>query len=221
LSLALATTAVCGCSGSSAASASVNENDGSPMMSGDESDSAASSSATDGGGGSTSDAPGTADAKGTTTSGVDAGDTAAGQAGANVYCTAVCDREAACLSVAVDASMCHCSAGTLTLYRNDYVTKLAACESAASCEDLLSTDGSADSGLDMCAESALAQITATATVTAFCSQLGLSTCAGDAVPDCPDTFKVYNDGTVNALSTCIADPHCGDHAACVSTALTP
>jgi hypothetical protein len=212
-----------GCSGKSSGSMSGDsESDGAPtQQTDDENDGAVSSSTTDAAG--TSDAHTTGDAKSTmATSSADAGDAPAGQAGANVYCAAICDREAACLNVTPDASTCHCNPGTLTLYRNDYVAKLAACESAASCGDLLSTDGSAaDSGLDVCAESALAQITPTGAVTAFCSQLGLSTCPNDSVPDCPDTFKVYSDGSISALATCIADPNCNDHAACVTTALTP
>jgi hypothetical protein len=223
LLMAFAMTAIAGCSSNGSGSPSAS-NAGASVMSngegdGDTSPDAASASAIDAGG--IFDASGTPDAKGTTTSGVDAGDSPAGQAGTNAYCAAVCNREAACLGVAVDASTCHCSAGTLTLYRSDYVIKLAACESAASCEDLFSDGSVADSGLDICAESALAQITPTAAVDALCSQLGLSTCSGDFVPDCPDTFKAYSDQSVNAVSACIADPHCTNHADCVTTALTP
>jgi hypothetical protein len=190
--------------------------DGSSQTTDDGSDGGTSSSTNDAAGAHAGD--GGSDA----TTPATGGDAPAGQSGANAYCAAVCDREATCLNVAIDASTCHCSAGTLTLYRSDYVTSLAACESAASCQDLLATDGSAaDSGLETCADAALAQITPTAAVTSLCEQLGLSSCQEDAVPDCPGTFKVYSDGTVNAVSTCIADPNCNDHAACVTTALTP
>jgi hypothetical protein len=219
--------ALAGCSSrSSSAGSTAGQQDGSVDMTGD--DGGNTTSSPDGGAAlssdaaSASDAHGTADAKSTTIPSGDAGDAPAGQAGANAYCAAVCDREATCLSVAVDASTCQCTAGTLTFYRSDYVAKLAACESGASCQDLLSADGSApDSGLETCAEAALAQVTPTAAVTSLCSQIGLSACPGDAVPNCPGTFKVYSDPTVNAVSACIADSNCNDHTACVTTALTP
>jgi hypothetical protein len=218
LGFAIAASATGGCSGSSQSGSppiTDTDTDGSAQTPDDGSDGDTSSS-------TMSDAAaahpgdGGADAQTRAT----AGDAPAGQSGANVYCAAVCDREATCLDAAPDAS-CRCSAGTLTLYRSDYVTKLAACETAATCEELLATDGGDDSGLQTCADTALAQITPTAAVSSLCEQLGLSICSGDAVPDCPDTFKVYSDGTVNAVSACIADPTCNNHAACVTTALTP
>jgi hypothetical protein len=228
LPFALTMVVLAGCStGSGSHSQSTSgSQDGSSNTAGDDGgsanpseDGAVPSNGADAGG--ASDAHATADAKGTTTN-VDGGDAPAGQTGANAYCAAICDREAMCLSVAFDASTCHCSAGTLILYRSDYVAKLAACESGASCEDLLSDAGvAADSGLGTCAETALAQITPTTAVNSLCSQIGLSACPGDVVPDCPATFKVYGDQTVNAVSACIADSNCNDHAACVTTALTP
>lgn len=209
--------AAAGCSGSSqSVSPSASDTDGSSEMTDNGGDAGGSSSTNDAGaahagdGGSDAGAPSPA------------GDAPAGQSGANAYCVAVCEREATCLNAPLDASTCHCSPGTLTLYRSDYVTRLAACETAASCAELLDTEaGAADSGLETCADSALAQITPTAAVTSLCTQLGLSSCPEDAVPDCPGTFKVYSDGTVNAVSACIADANCNDHAACVTTALTP
>jgi hypothetical protein len=205
-----------GCSGSQSGSASISGADGSSEMTDDASSPGTSSSTNDAAAAHASDAGGS-DASASSTG----GEAPAGQSGANAYCAAVCDREATCYNVALDASMCHCDAGTLTLYRSDYVTRLGACESAATCADLLADGSVADSGLETCADSALAQITPTAAVTSLCSKLGLSTCPEDVVPDCPGTFKVYSDGTVNAVSACIADPNCNDHAACVTTALTP
>jgi hypothetical protein len=221
--VAIAGTAAGGCSSSSqSGSPPISGADGSSATTDDGTDGGTSSSTNDAAVATASDAGSDAKTPATGGDGGDGGDAPAGQSGANAYCAAVCDREATCLNVAIDASTCHCTAGTLTLYRSDYVARLAACESAASCQDLLATDGSApDSGLDTCADSALAQITPTAAVAALCTQLGLSICAEDAVPDCPGTFKVYSDGTVNAVSACIADPNCNDHAACVTTALTP
>ena len=219
LACAIAAAATGACSGSSqSGSPPITGTDGSAQTTDDGSD------GSDGGTSSstTSDAaavhPGDGGADAQTPA--PAGDAPAGQSGANAYCAAICNREATCLDAAPDAS-CRCTAGTLTLYRSDYVTKLAACETAASCEELLATDGGADSGLETCADTALAQITPTAAVSSLCEQLGLSSCPGDVVPDCPDTFKVYSDGTVKAVSTCIADPNCNDHTGCVTTALTP
>jgi hypothetical protein len=152
---------------------------------------------------------------------VDAGDAPAGQTGAAAYCSAVCSREAFCLDAGPDAG-CVCETASIPLYRSDYVANLAACESAVSCTELLDSEGgSADSGVQGCADAVLAQVTPTAAVTAFCAQVGNSTCTEDAITDCPDQIKAYSDVTVAALASCIADPTCDDHKACLTTALTP
>jgi hypothetical protein len=152
---------------------------------------------------------------------VDAGDAPAGQTGAAAYCSAICSREAFCIDAGPDAG-CQCETGSLSLYRSDYVASLAACESSVSCTELLESDGgSADSGVQGCADAVLAQVTPTAAVTSFCAQVGNSNCTQDAITDCPDQIKVYSNVTVAALASCIADPTCGDHTACLTTALTP
>jgi hypothetical protein len=231
--IAAFTITIAGCSSSSSGSPAPSADSGadsSPAMINEETDGSSDASTSEtpvsdahAGGSdaaSPSDAHAAADAKNTTSPGVDAGDAPAGQAGVAAYCAAVCDRQAVCYQVALDAATCNCSqTGTLTVYRSDYLANLAACASSASCEDLM-TDAS-DSGLDTCEESALAQITPTAAVTALCTQVGLSTSCDDAVPDCPDTFKYYSDQAVNAVSACIADPNCNDHTACITTALNP
>jgi hypothetical protein len=151
----------------------------------------------------------------------DGGDAPAGQAGVNAYCSAVCGREATCLSAAPDAS-CTCNTGSLSLYRSDYVAELAACESTATCQEILQPDaGPADAGIEACAEGVLATLTPTAAVSTFCADVGNSTCSQDIISDCPDNIKVYSDVTVNALITCISDPTCTDHTDCYTTALTP
>jgi hypothetical protein len=78
-----------------------------------------------------------------------------------------------------------------------------------------------DSGLETCAANALASTTPTSAVESLCAQIGQSTCQADTVQDCPDTFKVYTDSTISAVSSCISNTTCSDHQACVTTALTP
>jgi hypothetical protein len=152
---------------------------------------------------------------------VDAGDSPADQTGATAaYCAAVCESEAVCLGDPPDAS-CTCDPRELDLYRSDLVLGLAACESSATCAELESDAGSPDAGLQACANAAQTNITPTAAVTAFCEQVGDSTCDADAITDCPDTIKIYSDVTVAALASCVADPTCGDHTACLTAALTP
>jgi len=170
--------------------------------------------------GATADSSTSADGAGAFT--VDAGDSPAGQTGATAaYCSAVCGREATCLDAGPDAG-CQCAPGTLVLYRSDYVTALAGCETAATCAQVLGTDGgSSDAGLEGCANAVLAGVTPTPAVTSFCEQAGDSPCSEDSVADCPDTIKVYSDVTVDALISCISDPTCANHMACLTTALTP
>lgn len=189
-----------------------------PSMDATAGDAAADASHADAGGSSSDAGHSSTDAAGS----VDAGDSPALQTGATAtYCAAVCGREAACLDAGPDAG-CTCNPGELELYRSDYVVNLAACESSATCDELLVADaGSPDAGLQACANAVLAQVTPTAAVTSFCAQVGDSTCVDDAITDCPDTIKVYSDVTVTALAACISDPTCADHQACVNTALTP
>jgi hypothetical protein len=226
----LALVLVSGAAGAGAACSS--SNSGTPSTTVNQGDDASSDTNPQDGGGSTDDAANaghtstssdaSGDAKGSSSSTVaDGGDLPAGDAGANAYCTAACDREAMCLDASADAATCHCSPGTLVFYRSDYVSKLAACESQASCSDLITDAEAPDSGLETCAANALASTTPTAAVESLCAQIGDSTCQTDYVQDCPDTFKAYSDSTVSAVSTCISDPNCSDHQACVTTALTP
>ncbi len=152
-----------------------------------------------------------------------AGDLPAGSAGVAAYCSSTCGRLAQCLDAGGgDASTCNCTPGSLVLYRSDYVAALGACVTNATCSNLLSADAAApDAGEAGCTIAALEQITPTAAVTAFCSQVGLSNCADDAISACPDTIKVYSDVTVNQLAACVAAPSCSTHLNCITSALTP
>ena len=155
----------------------------------------------------------------------DAGGGAAGDAGVVTFCTQACNRAAACAAMvdggSVNSATCmsNCTTmneagppngGDVVLYRSDYVTDLTACVVAVDCADTLS-----DKAADDCQTTLAASFSPSAAVVTLCQRLEASTCSQDVTPDC------LSDATVEAITTCIADPTCTNHDACVAQALTP
>jgi hypothetical protein len=159
------------------------------------------------------------------------GGVAAGDAGVSQFCTQACNRAKTCAamvdggSVNVATCMTNCTTnneapppngGDVVLYRSDYVTDLTSCVASADCADTLG-----DKAADNCQTALASSFAPSAGVVALCQKLEASACAQDATPDCLTTFLPYSDVTIQAITTCIEDPTCTNHDACVAQALTP
>src|SRR5580704_9667104 len=159
------------------------------------------------------------------------GGAAAGDAGVNQFCTQACNRAQTCAamvdggSVNVATCMTNCTTnneapppngGDVVLYRSDYVADLTSCVASADRTDTLG-----DKAADNCQTALASSFAPSAGVVALCQKLEASACAQDVTPDCLTTFLPYSDVTIQAITTCIEDPTCTDHDACVAQALTP
>jgi hypothetical protein len=178
------------------------------------------------------DAGGQTSGDGATSVGTDAGGgIAAGDTGVAQFCTQACNRAQTCAamvdggSVNVTTCMTNCTTtndegppngGDVVLYRSDYVVALTACVAAADCADTLG-----DKAADNCQTSLASSFAPSAAVVTLCQHLEASTCMQDMTPECLTAFLPYSDATIQAITTCIADPTCTNHDACVAQALTP
>ncbi len=162
---------------------------------------------------------------------------AAGKAGADAFCSALCSHAQHC-AAALDASaaaladcMTNCQSANeapttsppTELLRADYVSGLAACIASSSCSDALQTSeadcaatlvsGSGDGGVPA--------LVPTQAVAVFCHDLETSPCAGDAgVQDCVTEFLPYSDGALNAAIACFSAASCSTLASCYAAAFT-
>jgi hypothetical protein len=170
--------------------------------------------------------------------GATAGAAPAGKAGADAFCTQICNHEQHC-AAALDAApaglngcVANCqsvneapTASPLTeLLRADYVTALGSCIAGSSCTDALQTSeancgesivlGNADAGIHALAP--------TQAVAIFCHDLETSPCAAadSGTQDCVSTFMFYSDVTLNAAISCFSDATCSAVATCYTAAFT-
>lgn len=159
------------------------------------------------------------------------GGAAAGDPGVVTFCTQACSRATACAtmvdggSVSMATCVSNCTTmneagppngGDVVLYRADYVANLTSCIVAVDCADTLN-----DKAADDCQTSLASSFSPSAAVVTLCQKLEASTCSQDVTPDCLASFLPYSDATVQAITTCIEDPTCANHDACVAQALTP
>jgi hypothetical protein len=168
---------------------------------------------------------------GTSVSGDAGGGIAAGDAGVVRFCTQACNRAESCAamvdggSVEVTTCMTDCTSmneagppkgGDIVLYRSDYVVDLTSCIATADCTDTLG-----DKAANGCQTSLASSFAPSAAVVTLCQKLEASPCAQDVTPDCLTSFLPYSDATIQAITTCVEDPTCTNHDACVLKALTP
>jgi hypothetical protein len=159
------------------------------------------------------------------------GGAAAGASGVVTFCTQACTRATTCAAMvdggSVNMATCvsNCTTmneagppngGDVVLYRADYVVDLTSCIASVDCADTLN-----DKAADDCQTSLASSFSPSAAVVTLCQKLEASTCSQDVTPDCLASFLPYSDATVQAITTCIEDPTCTNHDACVAQALTP
>jgi hypothetical protein len=182
------------------------------------------------GGGSMQDATVPMKDTGTTNTGddgsspLDAGSTAnpsaAGDAGATLFCNAIC---AGLLACAADAGPCHCSPGSSALERTDFVGAFTSCVQSAIVADCADAGGAVQD----CQVSAAVSINPTTAAATFCKNLELTRCS-QILPDCLSNAGIYADTTINAFSSCFADlpdadidGGCTAFGTCLGTASSP
>jgi hypothetical protein len=126
---------------------------------------------------------------------------AAGEAGANEFCAAVCMGLLECAADSgPDAGACHCTPGSAALERADFVDTFTACVQSA----IVASCADAGNAVQNCQVTAAASINPTVAAAAFCKDLEFSYC-DNTLPDCLTNAGVYADTTIAAFSNCMTN----------------
>lgn len=169
------------------------------------------------------------------TSPVDSGSSAAaGKAGVEAFCTAICDHEQTCAG-SLDASppgLADCASNCVTanesasasppteLLRADYLAAVGACIAKADCSQDLASAEAACAGQVVTGMGA--SLTPTQAVAALCHDLETTACtASDAgTTDCVTNLLPYSDVALSAAVACFPGSSCSALATCYVAAFT-
>ncbi len=183
-----------------------------------------------------SDAPSSAGDAGTAGDALATGTAPTGKAGADAFCTQICDHEQHCATVldasAAGLSTCfaNCQSGNeapmgnppTELLRADYIAALGACIAGSSCDDALATSESACASSVVAGSGGGAPLVPTSIATAFCNAFLASPCAAtDAGPSvCLSAYGLYSDATLSAARACLSMSSCADADSCFTAAVS-
>jgi hypothetical protein len=167
-----------------------------------------------------------------------AGDVPAGKAGADAFCTQLCDHERRCAvgQDAAPAGLSNCDASCRTanespttnppteLLRKDYIDALGSCIAASSCADALATS-EAQCGQSIAVgriDAGAMPLSATPAAMTFCHDLETSPCFehDSGAPDCLSSFAFFSDVTLSAAISCFTDATCSAVVTCNTAAFT-
>jgi hypothetical protein len=161
---------------------------------------------------------------------------AAGKAGADSFCSALCNHEQRCAATldAAPAGLADCmtncesaneasTANPATeLLRADYLSDLGGCIASSSCSDALQTSESTCAASVVSGGGGARALVPTQAVASFCHELETSPCvaADSGARDCVTEFMPYSDGALNAAIACFSESSCSAIASCYGAAFT-
>jgi hypothetical protein len=159
---------------------------------------------------------------------------AAGKAGVEAFCMAICGHEQACAATldAAPAGLADCATNCATanesatasppteLLRADYLGSVGACIAKTDCSQDLATAEATCAGDAVAGKGA--SLTPTQNVAVLCHDLETTACiaADAAATDCVTNFLPYSDGVLGAAAACFPGASCEALVTCYAAAFT-